>query len=267
MTQLNLLPDVKLEFIKAQRMRRLIFSVSVLVAAAAVGLLVLLFSLNLLQKKYISDLNKDITADSKTLKNKPQIDRVLTVQNQLKSLTQLHSAKPAAARLFDQLNETTPTSINITSLDVDFVAYTITITGGADTLKDVNTYVDTLKFTTFTAKDNDPTIPADQRAKTGGKAFGNVVLSSFSLNTQDGSGSATAGSKPATYTVTLSYDPDIYNLAKDVKLSVPKKTTTRSALTNPAELFQNVPQTAAPAATGATGTTTTTPATTSTGAN
>lgn len=251
MIQLNLLPDVKLQFIKAERMRRLIFSISALVAIAAVGLLVMLYSINLLQKKHIDDLSADIKDNSETLKKKPQINRVLTVQNQLTSLSKLHTDKPAVARVFEYLNQTTPTQINITTLDIDFTTSTITITGGADSLRDVNRYVDTLKFTAYTATPNDPAIPAADRAqgKTAGKAFGNVVLSAFGLDSQN----AAAGSKPASYTIGLNYDPAIFNLGQDVKLAVPDKTTTRSSV-NPSELFQNVPQTAPAAGTTTTGT-------------
>ena len=55
MIQLNLLPDVKLEYIKAQHLRRLVLSVSVLVTLAAVVILMLLLVFDLAQKKNLSD--------------------------------------------------------------------------------------------------------------------------------------------------------------------------------------------------------------------
>ncbi len=88
--QLNLLPAVKMEYIKAQRSRRLVLSVSVIVTIAAVALLLLLLSVSGLQKKHLSDLNKDIATESNKLQNEPQINKMLTVQNQLGSLTNLH---------------------------------------------------------------------------------------------------------------------------------------------------------------------------------
>src|SRR4051794_9960581 len=103
MIQLNLLPDVKLEYIKAQRSRRLVITTSLLISAGAIILLVLLFSVSSLQKKHISDLSKSISKQTTELQQKPQINKILTVQNQLGSLTALHAAKPAAARLVDYL--------------------------------------------------------------------------------------------------------------------------------------------------------------------
>src|SRR5438270_5715427 len=111
MIQMNLLPDVKLEYIKAQRMRRLVLVVSVLVTIVSVGLLVLTLMFNVYQKHRSDNLSKNIAVESKELQDKPQIDRILTVQNQLESLTSLHSQKYAASRIFDYLNSVTPSNV------------------------------------------------------------------------------------------------------------------------------------------------------------
>jgi hypothetical protein len=209
MIQLNLLPDVKLEYIKAQRMRRLVISVSVLVTAASVVLLVLLLGVGGLQKKHMSDLNDDITSKTNQLKNKPDIDKILTVQNQLGSLTALHASKPAASRVFDFINQTTPSSVSINEYIIDFTTQEVTISGGADALSSVNKYVDTLKFTTY----SDGTTQ-------GTKAFNNVVLNSFGIN-----GSSGQSSQSVIYEIKLNYDPAIFDITKDVTLSVPSVTT------------------------------------------
>lgn len=223
MTQLNLLPDVKMEYLKAQRSRRLVSGVALLASAIAVGLLVLLITVGALQKHHLSDLNKDISSDTAKLQAKPDINKILTVQNQLQSLTGLHSTKPATSRLFDYLNGVTPVNVSISSFTLDLTKQSIEITGTSDSLSSVNTYIDTLKFTTYTTNDN----------STAAKAFNNIVLSSFSLT---GGGQNPANS--AAYSATLSYDPAIFDITKTVKLSVPKKTTTRSDLTNASDLFQ-----------------------------
>lgn len=228
MIQLNLLPDVKLEYIRAQRQRRLIFSISAISTAVALAILISLFLVGQLQKKHLSDLNKDITSQSNTLKGKKDITKILTVQNQLSSLTDLHDKKPAVSRLFDYLNQITPNTVSISDFSIDFTAQNITVTGSSDTLAHVNQYVDTLKFTTYSVEDD----------STQTKAFSNVVMSSFSLN----SSTQTAGQAPASYTITLSYDPLIFDITKKIKLSVPATTTTRSDIDNNA-LFQAQPVT------------------------
>ncbi len=229
MIQLNLLPDVKLEYIKAQRTRRLMISVSFLVTAVAVGILVLLLLVDVAQRKHLSDLSHDITTESKQLKQKPDISRILTVQNQLESLTALHAGKPAASRLFSNyLNQVTPAAVAITSFNIDFTTQTATITGTADSLSNVNKYVDTLKFTTYNTSSNSAAT----------KAFTNVVLSSFGLN-----GASTDKSQAATYTITLGYDKTIFDITQSVTLSVPNLTTTRSELDQPGDLFKAAPVT------------------------
>jgi Tfp pilus assembly protein PilN len=228
MIQLNLLPDVKLEYIKAQRSRRLVFGVSILVTAASVALLLLLLSVDGLQKKHLNDLSNDISSESSQLQKKPNINKILTVQNQLQSLTALHAGKPAASRLFDYLNELTPANVNITDLKIDFTQQTANITGTADTLSNVNKYVDTLKFTTYTS--------GGDSTKTA--AFSNIVLSTFSLNT--GSQDPT---QAANYTIDLSYDQNIFDITQNIKLVVPNLVTTRSQLDQPTDLFKAPPAT------------------------
>ena len=87
MIELNLLPTVKLDYLKAQRSRSLVISVAGLVSVLAVALLLILFSVSALQKKHINDLTKDIKSGTAELQKKPQVERVLTVQNQLDKLT------------------------------------------------------------------------------------------------------------------------------------------------------------------------------------
>jgi Tfp pilus assembly protein PilN len=225
MIQLNLLPDVKMLYIKAQRQRRLVVSVSILVTGGAIALLLLMLSVNGLQKKHLSDLTKDIKSENAQLQKKPDINRVLTVQNQLQSLTALHDSKPAASRLFTYLNQITPASVSITTFNVDFTQNTMSITGTSDSLANVNQYVDTLKKSTFTTPDN----------KSQQLAFSNVVLSSFGLN------STTKDlSQAASYTVNLSYDPTIFDITQKVTLTVPT-VTTRAQVGQTSDLFKATP--------------------------
>jgi Tfp pilus assembly protein PilN len=238
MIQLNLLPDVKLDYIKAQRSRRLVVSVSVLVTALAVALLVLVFVIGLAQKKHLNDLNHDISSETTTLKQEPQISKILTVQNQLESLTALHAGKPAVSRLFTSyLNAITPASVSISTFNSDFTQQTATITGTADSLASVNQYVDTLKFTKYDTGANTPK----------SSAFNSVVLSSFGLNS-----STKDPTQAASFTITLAYDKAIFDITqKNMQLSVPSQVTTRSALEQPTALFRAAPSVTTTPATGA----------------
>jgi Tfp pilus assembly protein PilN len=212
MIQLNLLPDVKLNYLKAQRSRKVITGVAIVVSAAAVGLLVLMLVINGLQRKHLTDLSKDIDASSSKLQKQPDISRILTVQNQLSSLTGLHDAKPASSRLLGYLNQVTPAQVSITTLDTTNIDHTMTISGTADTLSSVNKYIDTLKSTTYK-------LPESEQTQ---NAFSSVVLGSFGLAT----GGSTTG-KAASYTIMFGFEPVIFDTTKQVTLIVPKQTTTR----------------------------------------
>jgi Tfp pilus assembly protein PilN len=216
MIQFNLLPDVKLQYLKAERLRRIGISLSVIVTVASLALLLLLLSVTGLQKKHLNDLTGDIKKDSSTLEKQTDLNKMLTVQNQLASLTGLHNSKPAASRLFGYLSQVVPAQVNANNLTIDFTQHTLTITGTTDSLSSVNKFVDTLKFTTYSIKGVDGSKPA----------FTNVVLTSFGTTKTQ-----------ATYTVTFGYDQTIFDITQDVSLSVPNIVTTRSELDKPNDLF------------------------------
>jgi hypothetical protein len=222
MIQFNLLPDVKLQFIKAQRTRRLLTTVSLLVSLASIILLVVLLSVDGLQKKHLNDLNRDIGNETTTLENKPNINSVLTVQNQLESLTNLHNGKPAAARLFTYLNELTPASVGISTFSIDFTQYSMIITGTSDTLASVNQFIDTLKLTNYQVLGNNSSLSP---------AFSDVVLTSFGYDTSN-----SQSNQDATYTINLSYDKTIFDITQNIALKVPT-TTTRAQLQLPSDVF------------------------------
>jgi hypothetical protein len=240
MIQINLLPDVKLEYIKAQRIRRLVTSVSIVVSIVAVFILILVVGVGIAQKKHLSDLNKDVASYSSKLKNEPSISKVLTVQNQLNSLTGLHSTKPAVYNLFNSyLNELTPPNVVISTLDVNFAGGaaadtgatndSMIITGSSTDLATVDQYIDTLKFTTF-------------KAATGSsisqKAFSGVVLSDFGINPTPQS-----ADEAVSYTINVNFNPAIFSITAPVTLTVPSQITTRSDLEDPGVLFKTEPTT------------------------
>lgn len=217
MIQFNLLPDVKLEYIKAKQTKRTAILTSVLICGVSFGVLLLLFtSVNIIQKKHLSDLNKDIKTYSDQLNNTKDLNKILTIQNQLTSLPALHDKKAVASRLFGYLTQVTPAQATISKFDVDFSANTMTISGGADSLSTVNKYADTLKFTTYKTADGKE-----------GNAFSDVVLATFSRS-----------DKTTSYELNLKFDPVIFDNAQDVKLSTPRIISTRSETEKPTDLFQ-----------------------------
>jgi Tfp pilus assembly protein PilN len=217
MIQLNLLPDIKLDYIKTKRTKRMVTLIASGVATISLGLLIILFVVvNILQKQHISNLTEDIAANSQTLQSTPDLNKVLTIQNQLNALPGLHGQKAETTRLFGYLKQVVPNNVSISQLDLDVANGTLIFTGSAPDIQDVNTFVDTLKFTTYTVE--------GAEAK---KAFPEVVLTSFSRD-----------EKSTTYQISGKFDPTIFNNAQKVELIVPKTVTTRSQTEKPAALFE-----------------------------
>lgn len=225
MIQFNLLPDVKIAFIKARHAKRLVILGAAIVTSIAVTVMVLLIlAVHVVQKNHLKNLRNDIQAKGNQLREEPDLGKILTVQQQLNSLDGLHQNKPASERLGTYLSQVTPSDITISHFSADFDAKTMSFDGTAPSLKAVNKFIDTLKFTTY--KSGDMT----------GNAFSAVVLASFSRAEQP-----TDNTSMATYQITLTYDQAIMNGIEDVSLVVPQTTTTRSSTQRPSgELFQQV---------------------------
>ncbi|HEX5456616.1 MAG TPA: PilN domain-containing protein [Candidatus Saccharimonadales bacterium] len=237
--QLNLLPDVKLQYIRARRQKRLVIGLSAIVSAFFLVLFVGLFIyVRFSQTHYMNALTSDINKTTNELKAKPDLDKILTVQNQLNSLPDLHDKKIISSRLFDYLSQVTPTKATISNVDLDLQGSTLDIKGNADTLGTVNKFADTLKFTDFQASGDNPT---------SGKAFSDVVLKSFSVN----STGANNGQGNINYELQFSFDPTIFANIKNldsstseneaVKLKIPNIITTRSEIEKPGSLFAPQP--------------------------
>lgn len=217
--QFNLLPDIKVEYLKAKRQQHLVVVVSVFASAIAVSVFVLLLVVVYgLQKKNLGDLNTDIKSASSQLQGTKDLTKILTVQNQLKTLPGLHNQKFVAARMFDYLSQVTPANVSIAKLDVDFSLRTLTVSGSAPDLTAVNTYADSLKFTTYKTKTQTKGI----------NAFSHVVLAQFSRTQKD-----------ATYSLQFNFDPLIFNENQEITLTVPQIISTRSEVDKPTALFQS----------------------------
>jgi Tfp pilus assembly protein PilN len=206
MIQFNLLPDIKIQYLKARRQKHLVMLGSTVVVIFSVAVLAILITVVFgLQKKNISDLSRDINSKSSQLQGTQNLSRMLTVQNQLTSLTALHDNKPVVTRLYSFITQVTPASASISRLDIDFQKNTISMTGAADSLSTINSFTDALKFATYHTVVN---------SKVEKPSFSAVVLSTFSRS-----------DKGASYTITLSFDPALFSEQSDVVLTVPNVTT------------------------------------------
>lgn len=204
--QFNLLPDIKLEYERAKANQQKVSVIAFAASAACLGLFLISFlTVGGLQHKQLSDADKKITETNNRIKTIPNIQNMLTVQNQLNSLPNLMAQKHITSRLFDYLPKLTPPKAGITDLIVDTSTNSVSITGVADTVQTVNTFVDTLKAANYTAGTN---------SKTTIPAFSAVILGTVN---RDSSGS--------NYTITANFDPALFSGGQSVTLNVPQLTT------------------------------------------
>lgn len=213
--QFNLLPDVKLEYIRTERTRNRVISLSIIVSAISFAIFLLLFlTVNVVQKAQLSSAKADVEKTSKRLQDNKELAPAVTVQSQLGSLVTLHQNKHVSSRIFTYLPEITPTNVNISSLTMDFSTNAMTITGTADNHQSVNKFIDTLKFTTFKIGDEAPQ-----------RAFPSVIESSFGISSTN-----------VTYGLNIQFEPELFannildesGKVQTPKLTVPTQTTKRS---------------------------------------
>ena len=213
MVQFNLLPDVKLEYLKAKRLLRMVTSAAIAVGGVAFVLfVVLLLVVYVFQKQQLNNLDGKINTAKLQLSRNTNLNKILTVQNQLESLPSLEAQDPVTSRLFNYLSQITPVNADISDFNIDYTNDTMIITGSADSLTTVNKYVDTLKFTTY----------ALSGTNTKNNAFSQVVLSSFGISSHP------TNNRPASFTINSSFNPIIFNVADNSSLVVPPNFITTS---------------------------------------
>ena len=125
MISLNLLPDVKKDLLRVRRERNLVVSISVVVVGASIGVLLLLSGTLgvLIGAKAL--MENSIKNDEQTIKQaqkKKQLDKYITIQNQLKQIGKLKSDQQVYSRLMDyltQLNPAAPNNVQISSATIE----------------------------------------------------------------------------------------------------------------------------------------------------
>ncbi len=125
MISLNLLPDVKKDLLRVRRERNLVVSISVIVVGASIGVLLLLSGTLGVLVATKALMENGIKNDEQTIKQaqkKKQLDKYITIQNQLKQIGKLKSDQQVYSRLMDyltQLNPAAPNNVQISSAKIE----------------------------------------------------------------------------------------------------------------------------------------------------
>jgi hypothetical protein len=134
MIEINLIPDVKQEFIHAQKMRNFAITASMLTGLAAVAVVVILGLLLGAQALHETLARGEVDTQFKKLQSVENIDNVLTIQNQLSKISEINNSKTVDSRLFDVLTAVSPAApndIKVASVQLNPVDKVLTIEGSA----------------------------------------------------------------------------------------------------------------------------------------
>lgn len=226
MIEINLVPDVKQELIRAQRVRTSVISLAVVIGVAAIGVVVLLalwvYGAQAARSWYIDGVIKD---KSKSLSQVPDINNTLTIQNQLSKLSTMHNNKKIDSRIFDVLqtvNPPAPNDIRVTNLQIDAKKSTVTIQGQASNgYAALEVFKKTLSATKLQYAQNGQNV--------------SVPLVS-SLNDADRSyGEDVNGAKVLRFTIGFTYPKELF------AATIPALTIQAPSSTNATDSFRGIP--------------------------
>lgn len=232
MIELNLLPDVKLEYVHAQKARRRVVGIVTVSSIGAVGLAALFgIYVFIAQPVYGRIVDVGIVDANDKLQKVSGLNNYLTIQQQLDALPSLHNAKPIYSRIISYLptlNPTAPNSIRINQLAIDSTTAdgVIIIHGYAPSYTATTIFESTLKSAQFNYKQGDDSESVD--------LFSGVVITDTSL------GEDANGTKVVNFTATLTVNEHVFAFdSNDATISVPAKDATGSA--SGAQVFSDTP--------------------------
>lgn len=233
MIQINLIPDVKREYLHARRMRDVAISLSIfisIVAASAVGLMLLFLSIQVTR-----DLLADRTIESeyKKLSSVDNLTDMVTIQNQLSLISVQHADKSINSRLFNVLqaiNPPAPNDARFTSISLNPEDSTLFLEGQADGgYLAVETLKKTIQNTSISFTDG-----SEGAATETGDFASDVTVGETSYGITDNN------RRVLRFTIEITYIDGLFNNTKqDVKIVAPdrKIDVTDSKLRVPDSLF------------------------------
>lgn len=120
--EINLVPDVKEEMIKALKLRNLTFFLCIIVASASVGLTLLFASIAGAQQAIVDGKKQMLTDLSAKINSYGDLSDFLTIKGQLSNLEAITENKKVLSRTFGILSALLPNGadyIHISELDID----------------------------------------------------------------------------------------------------------------------------------------------------
>lgn len=234
MIEINLIPEVKLELIKAQKVRLRVISASIVVGIVSIGVVVALsmyvFGVQTAMHQWKDD---EIKKESETLFAKEDLTKVLTIQNQLARISDINSSKMIDSRMFDLLDAIkmpVDRQADVTTVTIDTDNSLVTINGEANNYVSVEVFRKTLsnmmaKYKTIDSETSiNNTLVGDSNTELDAETDSALVdldqqevLIAYNVNTQTADyGQNTAGATVVRFTISFNYATEFFSPQSEI---------------------------------------------------
>lgn len=218
MIEINLIPDVKQELIRAQHARGVVISASIFtsIVAGAVVALMLVYIYGV-QGVRSALLDGQITSKGQSLSKVEDLSKILTIQNQLSTISTLNSQKIMSSRMFDVMAAITPpgdSSIAFSQINVSpggvggtaSGAQSTSTSGGQVQLEGQTATYNTMEL--FKKRIENTSFQYSEKGET------KLVVLASNLSTTDMSyGEDANGNKVVRFTLTFDYPAELFSSA------------------------------------------------------
>ncbi|MDO4508281.1 MAG: hypothetical protein Q4B65_02795, partial [Candidatus Saccharibacteria bacterium] len=143
--EINLVPDIKNEMIKALKLRNLIFFICIIVASASVGVSIIFASSAAIQQASADGKKETIKLLSEKINSYDDLDRFLTIRDQLGNISEISEKKQLLSRIFGVLSALLPSGpdqIMISEMNVDLSTEMPTISFDAQANAGAEPFID-----------------------------------------------------------------------------------------------------------------------------
>lgn len=216
MIQINLIPDIKQEMLRAQRMRNVTITFSIFAGIIAAGLVASLGLVLGAQAVTEGITANSIKSEYKKLADTKDINNALTIQNQLGAISTLSDNRSINSRLLDVLvaiNPAAPNDVKLSKVTLDPTESKLTLEGSAfGGYPSTEVFRKTILNTTVNAQQGDDIIEAPLTEE--------VILQDTSY------GQDSDGGKVVRFTVVFVYPKGLFdNTMSNVAISTPTART------------------------------------------
>ncbi len=201
MIEINLIPDVKQELIRAERVRSVVTSTSILVGIIALAVVAVLSAYVFgVQTVRSAIADENIKKGNQQLSSVEDLSKVLTIQNQLSKISELNSQKKIDSRVFDVLSAVippAPNNVQVSNLLINAELSQLSIEGQTKSFDNLEIFKKTVDGAVITYKDG-----TDEKE----------VKLATSISTSDISyGEDTSGAKVLRFTLRFVYAQELFS--------------------------------------------------------